>query len=136
MSTNSYCHHCGAKLPAGAHFCQSCGVNLSKLSNTPTTVEPPKSQFAPFTVAREDDEDGDSYIDKLQHAEIRQTELHVDIIRDKPIGESVGSLIAQSLQSKNPPTQEPARGAPTVVSKESFLADFQKEAGTMRRKKE
>lgn len=134
MEIKNFCHSCGIKLPGNSRFCPGCGVNLSSLANKPTTVEPPKSQFVPFVVAKDDDED-DSYIDRLQHAEIRQTELHVDIIKDRQLGESVGSLIAQALQSKTPLTPEPPRIAPPVTSKEAFLTEFQKEAGTMRREK-
>lgn len=134
-----FCHNCGKQLVVGAKFCNECGTSLSSLANKPTpaptapsTAAPNKQgQFAPFAVGH--DEDDDSYLDRLDHVDIRQSELHVEIIKDRPLGESVGSLIAQVIQGGHAPEIEPARNPiPTAQNSEAFLKEFRQEAGTMR----
>jgi len=126
-----FCHNCGKQLVVGAKFCNECGTSLSSLSNQPATPDPNK-QFTPVMVGRgEDDEDGDSYIDRMSHINIRQDALHVEIIKDRPLGESVGSLISQAMHAGRAPEVEASRAAPVTDSK-SFLEDFKREAGTMR----
>ena len=128
-----FCHNCGKQLSVGAKFCAECGTSLSSLNNKPTPPEVPArpSQFVPFAAGRDENEDDDSYLDKIDHINIRQSELQVDIIKDRPIGESVGTLIAQALQSGRPTEIEPPRSAPPI-DQNAFLAEFKREAGTMR----
>jgi len=134
MNMQKFCHNCGKQLVVGAKFCNECGTSLSSLANTPTPAPPTKAprpgQFTPFAVGRDDDDD-DSYLDKLEHVDIRQSELHVEIIKDRPLGESVGALVAQALQGAAP-TIDPARPA-QYTDNEVFLKDFRQEAGTSRR---
>lgn len=134
MNMQKFCHNCGKQLVVGAKFCNECGTSLSSLANTPTPTPPTKSpkpgQFTPFAVGRDDDDD-DSYLDRLEHVDIRQSELHVEIVKDRPLGESVGALVAQALQGAAP-ISEPARPA-QYTDKEVFLKDFRQEAGTSRR---
>lgn len=121
----------------GAKFCPYCGTSLSSLSATPTSSTPatpaakPQGQFAPFAAERDEDDD-DSYLDKMTHVDIRQTELHVDIVRDRPIGETVGSVMSQpirpeSIESSERPAQQ--------QNAEDFKKSFQQEAGTLRNEK-
>jgi hypothetical protein len=127
---HKFCHHCGKQVMVGAKFCAFCGTSLATLSATPTPAPPPASspgQFAPFA-ARPDDEEGDDYIDKLQHAIISQNELHVEIIRDRPLGETIGSVMANPMKAE--PIDSSVRPAPP--SSEEFKAAFQREAGTLR----
>lgn len=134
-----FCHNCGKQLAVGANFCSSCGVSLSSLTNKPPTAatEPSTSQFPPFVVGKgSDDDDDDSYLDRMTHVDIRQSELQVEIIKDRPLGESVGALISQAIQSSGPPTIEPARPPlPTSKDNKAFLEEFKKEAGTSRNEK-
>lgn len=133
MSISKFCHNCGKQVVLGAKFCPECGTNLSSLANVPSPEPKPtkQSQFQPFAVGS--DEDDDSYIDKMTSLNIRQNELHVEITRDRPIGESVGSLISQALQGGRPLEGEAAR-PPQYTNNEQFLSDFKKEAGTSREK--
>ena len=126
-----FCHHCGTQVSAGSKFCSSCGTSLASLSATPPAPPNNNGQFTPFAVGRnaDDDEDDDAYIDKLTHLDIRQNELQVEIIKDRPIGESMGAVISQGANSKT--TLEPARPA-QYTDTEKFKVDFQKEAGTSR----
>jgi len=134
---NKFCHNCGKQMGPGFKLCPYCGTDLaslvSKAASAPAVVIPNKAQgqFTPFSVGKEDDDDKDSYLDKLQHLDIRQDSLHVEIIRDRPLGETVGALVAQALQSNQPPESYSPRPSPFANS-EAFLKEFKQEAGTMR----
>lgn len=130
-----FCHNCGKQMVVGAKFCPYCGTSLSSLSATPTSSTPatpaakPQGQFAPFAVGRDDDDDEDNYIDKLQHVDIRQSELHVDIVKDRPIGETVGSVMSQPIRPESiEKSERPAQNQ----NAEDFKKSFQQEAGTLR----
>jgi hypothetical protein len=133
-----FCHNCGKQLVPDDKFCGKCGTSLSSLSNKPAppTITPGQtrgaSQFTPFVVGRDEDDDDDSYLDRLEVAPIRQHELHVEIIKDRPLGESVGALVAQALQSQGAPTVDPARPA-QYANTQAYLDEFKKEAGSLRR---
>lgn len=131
MSTQRFCHHCGKPVNIGAKFCGECGTNLLSLANAPADKASP-AQFTPFAVASDDD-DGDGYLDKLTRAPVRQNELQVEIVRDRPLGESVGALMSQAMQGSGPPVIDPARPA-QFTDAQQFLSDFKKEAGTSREK--
>ena len=136
MSSQKYCHHCGKQVIIGARFCSACGVNLTSLTAKPAiAAEPskPQSQFVPFVVNAADDDD-DSYIDRLDHANVRQTELHVDIVKDRPQGETVGSVVTQGINTRTPPIIDRPRPA-QLQDKATFLKAFQQEAGTSRHEK-
>jgi zinc-ribbon domain len=129
-----FCHNCGKQLVAGAKFCPFCGTDLGSLLNSKASAQPapaPKanSQFTPFAIGKDDD-DSDAYLDRLEHVDIRQDALHVEIVRDRPLGETVGSLVAQALQS-GPPAAIENRPSP-YASSEACLTEFKQEAGTMR----
>jgi hypothetical protein len=103
------------------------------LANTPPPkTAPPNNSFQPFSPTDDDAED-DGYLDRLTHAPIKQTALAVELVGNKPLGESVGSLIAQALQSGPPVHNEPDRVA-TPVDNKQFMEQFKKEAGTLREK--
>jgi len=127
MSTQKFCHNCGKKLVVGDKFCSGCGTNLASLSSKPTP--PPAPSFKPFSVTSEEDDD-DEAVDRMTHANIRQTELHVDIIKDRPMNETIGDVVKQSLHS-GPPRPEEKFKRPTIDSKQALEA-FRKEAGTLR----
>lgn len=129
-----FCHNCGKQVTTGANFCASCGTSLTSLSNTPAPpVVPtrPNGQFTPFAVGKDDDDDT-SYIDRIDHIQIRQNELQVEIVRDRPLGESIGNVIQQSVLNGKPPTLGDNRIVPPV-DKAKFLQEFQQEAGAVRR---
>jgi hypothetical protein len=143
VSMQKFCHNCGKQLMVGAKFCSSCGVSLSSLSNTPSAPTNPSTvvlagnnqrpaQFTPFSVGRDDEDEDDSYIDKIEHLDIRQNELHVEIVRDRPLGESIGSLITQVAA----PSNESRPALPNASDNKAFLQEFQKEAGTSRNEKQ
>lgn len=125
-----FCHHCGKQVVIGANFCMGCGTNLNSLANTPNTSAAKPSQFTPFAAGADDDDD-DSYLDKMQHLNIRQNSLQVEIIPDRPQGETMQSLVAGVLRGGGPPILEPDR-PPQYTNNAQFLADFQKEGGTSR----
>jgi hypothetical protein len=132
-----FCHNCGKQIVAGANFCPFCGTNLSSLSAkpTPATVVPEQkktSQFTPFAVGRDDEDD--EYIDKIAHLDIKQDGLQVEIIKDMPMGETLGSVVSSSIGAGAPPQTDPARPA-QYNDREVFLKDFQREAGTIRHEK-
>lgn len=133
-----FCHNCGKQLVVGAKFCPYCGTSLSSLSATPPTAPPatpaakPQSQFAPFAAGSDDDEDGDSRIDRLSHAPINQNELHVEIQRDRPIGETIGSVMSQAI----PPSKIEKLDRPAAFTNpDEFKKNFAQEAGTLRHEK-
>lgn len=123
-----FCHNCGKKVIEGAKFCPDCGTNLTSLASKP----PVPATFEPFTPKRgknDDDDDEDEYIDRLSHANVRQTELHVEIVKDRPMGETIGSLVAQAPLG-GPPIQDDVRQAPPAT--QDFLSEFKREAGALR----
>jgi len=126
-----FCHHCGKQVELCAKFCSSCGTSLTSLSSTPPPATPAPSQFTPFSAARDDDDD-DSYIDKITHLDIRQNELHVEIIKDPTIKETVGSVMSQSISPDK--LEKNDRQAP-IANVEEFKKNFQQEAGTLRNEK-
>jgi len=132
-----FCHHCGKQLVAGAKFCTECGTSLSSLTNKPPAASTggpnyhssASSQFAPFTVGRDDDED-ESYIDRMAHLNIRQDALHVEIIKDNPLGESMASVVQQGILAGVAPVLE---SRPNItVDNSAILKDFEREAGAIR----
>jgi hypothetical protein len=132
-----FCHNCGKQLVVGAKFCPYCGTSLSSLSASPPTNTPatpaakPQSQFVPFAAASDDDEDGDS-IDKLDHAPIRQNALHVEIVKDRPFGETVGSVMSQAT---SPDKLEKFDRPAAFKDADEFKKNFTQEAGTLRNEK-
>lgn len=133
MQKVSFCHNCGKKIPAiDAKFCPSCGTSLASLSSKPNIQVPNQKDniptFTPFIADGEDD-DEDSYIDKIVKLDIKINELQVDIIKDRPIGESLGTMFANPSKL----TQIEERPKPTLQNTETFLKEFAKEAGTTRK---
>lgn len=124
--SNYFCHQCGKKQPAvAANFCCFCGANLKSMAPAPAQAPPPKpSQFEAFSVEREGDDD--SYIDRLQHLNIRQTSLHLDIVQDKPLGETFASAIM------NGSTSPPENFSRPALDRETCLKEFQNESKTLR----
>jgi hypothetical protein len=79
-------------------------------------------------------EDGDdSYIDRLHHLDIRQNGLQVEIIRDRPVGESLATVVMEGSQMGTAPSPiQPGRPSFVPSDPKAFLAEFQKEAGSLR----
>lgn len=123
-----FCHHCGKKYIVGAKFCPECGTNLLSLSSTPATAAKAPT-FAPFVV--QSDEDGEESIDRMAHANIRQTELHVEIVKDKPQTETIGAAMMAGA-SVNPQNIETIKRVVAPIDEKEFLKAFRKEAGTHR----
>lgn len=133
---HKFCHNCGKQLVVGAKFCSDCGTSLASLDAKPPAPTPaqtsttrPHGQFTPFVVGRDEDDD-DSYLDKMDHVDIRQTELHVEIVKDRLVGETVGSVFSQGLQAGAPPVID-SRPAPQI-DRDEALKVFQQEAGSLR----
>lgn len=139
MSVQKFCHHCGKPLAVLAKFCPNCGVNLASLSSTPTPA-PTTSTFTPVLLGEDEDKDG--YIDGINHlvrikALRLQGGLDVEITKDRPIGETIGSLAAQAQLAGgtlvSPDDQQPRSGPYANYDKEKFLADFKKDSAPAKR---
>lgn len=123
--SNYFCHQCGKKQPSAAtNFCCFCGTNLKSMASVPAPPPPKQGQFEAFSV--EKDGDDDSYIDRMEHVNIRQTNLHVDIIQDKPLGETVASVIMNGSAGSSETFSRPPQ------DRETCLKEFQNEAKTLR----
>lgn len=125
-----FCHHCGKQTVVGANFCQVCGTNLSSLAAgpTPQPIVQPQSTFTPFSPTSDDDDD--EYIDRIQKLDIRMNGLQLEIKKDQPIGETMGSVMAQGGNAPAAPIVPPPN-LPTVDGK-AFLETFKQEAGAKR----
>lgn len=123
-----FCHSCGKQTALGAKFCSECGTDLSSLANLPPTHKQ-SAQFTPFAVGEDDDDDA-SAVDRMTHFQVKQSSLQVEIGKSQPIGETIGSLISQGLQSGPPAAIEEVQRP--VVDNKQVLQDFRKEASTLR----
>lgn len=122
---NKFCHNCGKQLPtAGGNFCPFCGTSLLSLSSKPLPAKSPNT-FTPFTPASEDDDD-DSYLDRIQRLDIRISQLDVEVSKPNPIRETVGGVFMQQGGTSE------SRGVGPYSQGDVFLKEFQKEAGTLR----
>jgi hypothetical protein len=133
--TQKFCHHCGKQLAGSPKFCGNCGTSLSSLSATPT----PEPSFTPVAISRSDDREG--YIDEAEHLlrikSLRLQGLDVEITKDRPLGETIGSLAAQAQTAGTPlvsPDDKIVRDGPYAnYDKKQFLADFQKDSAPAKR---
>ena len=128
MSQQKFCHNCGLQVQLGSKFCSGCGTNLASLAFKPTptakTIEP--------VFVETDDDDPDAYLDRLTHANIKQTALHVSIIKDRQVHETLGNAIIQGAQLGKPEDVLERNKPYTEVGQEKIIADFQKEGGSLR----
>lgn len=130
-SSQRFCHNCGKQLTLGAKFCTECGTSLSSLDNKPTPNKKLPGQFTPFAVGKDEDEDS-SYLDRLEHLDIKQDGLQVEIVTDRPVGETVGSVFSQGLNAGAPPVVDNSPRNLTPVNKDAFMQEFKREAGAIR----
>jgi hypothetical protein len=134
MGVQRFCHNCGKSVQVGSKFCPECGTNLLSLSSVPAPPAPtrPAAQtFTPFEAKGDDDDD--SYIDRMEHLNIRQSALQVEIIKDKPQQETVGATVIQGMSSPPSSNEQFTRNQPYQnIDPSVFIADFKKEAGTLR----
>lgn len=126
-----FCHECGKEQQIGAKFCSNCGTNLTSLANT---VPPPPQQqaaatFRPFTPRPTDEDDDTQRVDTLEHLDIRMQGLQVEIIKDRPMGETVASVFRSQEGARTPPEQFGGREG---FDPATYIKEFQKEAGTLR----
>jgi hypothetical protein len=135
-----YCSKCGRSCPLGSNFCQACGKNLKTLSADPAPPPaPPAPKYRPKPAAASftpfdpnSDEDGDDeYIDYLTHLDVKIDRLNVEIVKDRPLGESLGSIAAQGGGGGAP--VESRHGEFGGVDNETFQKLFSQEAGTIRK---
>lgn len=128
MSVHKFCHNCGKQTQPDWKACPYCQTSLGSLSATPPkpTPVPAAAGFTPF--AAQADDDDDEYVDKLTHLNIRQTSLHVDIVKDRPIGETIGAAMAQGAHI--PPNAENYKR--DGVDPAKALEEYKREAGTLR----
>ena len=127
---SKFCHNCGKQMPApNVNFCPFCGTSLASLAATPTP--PPKKQatFTPFIAGKNDDDDEDDYIDHIEKLDIRINRLDVDIVRDRQLGETIGTIAQQGIK---PNSEDLQRDTGPAVNSEDFLKEFKKEAGSLR----
>ena len=122
--SNKFCHNCGKPNTAGAKFCSDCGTNLLSLA-----ALPPKEQVMPVAMNRKssgrgymEDEDDDDETPLV----ISQTALAVEIIKDRPRGESLGSVVAQG---KPTASENISRAAPYKGNEDigKIISDFKGE---------
>jgi len=129
-----FCHECGKSVVADAKFCAYCGTNLSSLASTRPPINPPPRPVLPsptMTEAQEDDE----YIDRIPHLDLRQNELHVEIVRS-PIGkETVRDNILAGMSAGAPEKIEPRISPTSAPTPEQVMEEFKREAGTLRNEK-
>ncbi len=127
-----FCHHCGKQVLVGANFCSSCGTSLSSLAAKPVPPAPatPVSTFTPIAVGA--GEDDDEYIDRIQKLDIKINKLDVEIVKNRGVaGEVLSPDFFKAGASRAPEVinrPQPYQG----VDNKSFLAEFQREAGTNR----
>lgn len=124
---------CGNPNSFGAKFCQNCGESFSAMIGTKEVPKQPKKPIKkPKRVVEEEYDDDDEDIEQEEVTEVP------DIQEFKVKVETFGGVQKERLEDilKNPVKPENfKREAPAPVSREQFLAEFQKEAGTMRRNK-
>jgi len=126
-----YCYQCGAGMTyAGIppNFCMSCGVKMGDANASPEAIEPPatdtsKASVRPQTPSEEPKE-------SIMNLNIDGLEIEIDI----PSNSIPLSQIAGTQDSVNPNDDfKPTRNK--KMSKKKFLEEFQKEAGSLRKKK-
>ena len=119
---NYFCHNCGSKQQVKSNFCGQCGCDLSSLSAKPK----PKVATRPFVANIMDgDDDDDDYIDRIQHLDVKISELAFEITKPREFKETIASVVQQQGAS-----QEGQRPQPYLnVDNTTFLAEFSKEAG-------
>ena len=128
MSVNKFCHHCGKKVIITDKFCASCGTNLSSLAAAPEPV--PKSTPNTFTPFHPQIDDNDyEPMDRWEHVNIRQSQLHVEVVKDKIPSETLANVMSQGPPS---PQEVYIRKA---SDPEQVLADLKKESSTLRNEK-
>lgn len=132
MTPKFFCHQCGKQMNMKVNFCPFCGVNLSSLTTVASSSSTSAQTFTPFSPTNDDDDDDNSYIDRLTKLDIRLNALAVEIIKDKPLGESIHSILSQPPMK--PESIVSNRSSP-VVDQSKFLEEFRKEAGTSRNDK-
>jgi hypothetical protein len=122
-----FCHNCGKQIATvGAKFCAHCGTDLASLSSAPR----PPAKATTFTPFAADADEDDEYIDRLERLDIRINKLDVDIVKDRQVSETLGTL-AQGI----PATEEMKRKEHYQgVNEKDFLEQFKKEAGSLRPK--
>lgn len=132
-----FCHNCGKEAQPLWKACPYCETSFSSLTNRPPIAPPPAKQqesiTTPFAFVDRDDEGGDSYIDKAQSLSdiLRGKRLHaldVEIRKDQPIKETIGSVHSQATKDTPDVVVRPTPYA--GIDSEAFLKEFQKEAGT------
>lgn len=128
-----FCHNCGKQMQSGWKVCPFCETSLSSLSARPPEPSTPQANtIIPGHVDRENDDD--SYLDRANNlSEILRGKriggLSVEIVKDRPLGETLGSVAAQGPLTAN--SENIQRVGPYAqVDEKTFLEEFRKEAGT------
>jgi hypothetical protein len=129
-----FCHNCGKEAQPAWKACPYCETSFASLSSKPPvhTPQQPAPQVSVTHVDRGDDDD--SYLDRatslaelLRGARPRDI-LSAEIIKDRPVVETIGTVAAQP--APNVPDTF-VRPAPYQnVDSQKFLEEFRKEAGT------
>ena len=119
-------------MPLGSKYCSSCGTSLVSLSETPPNPHhSPRETFTPFSPKQ--DNDGDEDIDRIDHLDIRQNRLEIEIVRNYQQGEKLGNTVLAGMGGGPPEPIEPRPGQYAQdIDKKTFAQEFQKEAGAMR----
>lgn len=123
----NFCHNCGKQMQHGWKACPFCETSLSSLTATPKPQQaaPPQNTFIPVAVGEEDDEA--SYLDRITHLDIRMNRLELDIQVPKPMGETLGTAMANPLPFNKNEVREPVK-----ADQKQVLEDFKKEASAIK----
>lgn len=135
-----FCHQCGKQLQPDSKFCSGCGTNLQSLSAQPPSAQPPTPpRRLPPMPARatvdsigEDDDDTIS-VDRIDHLDIRQDQLFVEIVKPPTMKETVGGIVQMGISQGADKEPEFKRDMPFQnTTDDQIQKQFLKEGGTSR----
>ena len=124
-----YCQKCGSGTAYNMQkpkFCQSCGSSFSASVKKPSSVANKKSRSKTVSPVIEDHEEEEASIPT------NINKLEFDMVGSLEVKGTTVATLAGTISPNEKVNTE--RGSEPQVSKEKFLENFQKEAGTSRPK--
>lgn len=131
----TYCRNCGSKIDFLSKdkpkFCHNCGKPLDSKHKENDAVKPEvsaqdKTNDSPF----EDEESTVGFSGDLQNLVDSMGQLNIELELPPMIGERMGSIMGTSMGASQVEEGRIFRES----SREDFLKEFQKEAGTLKQK--
>ena len=126
-----YCPTCGTPNPAAANFCCSCGsgMKLSSASQKPKKKNPLSRSL--------EIEDEDSFEEEEEEAFIiSASQLDVDVAFSEPTPKyTIGQIMEENRATggpANPTSSSMSGGGLQKQTKEEFLREFKREAGSLK----